>query len=106
MKLFRVEDRDGRGPYRPGLSAKWISDRDHPPPFFEELGIALGHVRFLFGDDEDGKCGCVSLDQLSLWFDRKELRRLKRMGFKVVQVRARRIVAETPTQVVFVPETD
>jgi hypothetical protein len=100
--LYRVEDKERRGPYRPGFSQKWVSDRDHPAPFFVELGISPDQIRQLFKPNESGQCGCISMDQLRLWFDCAETRRLKKLGYRIVQVVPKRIIAITDTQVVFV----
>lgn len=27
-KIYRVQDADGRGPFKPGFSRKWVIDRD------------------------------------------------------------------------------
>jgi len=46
-------------------------------------------------------CGFSTLDQLQSWFTARELRKLDRLGYKMVQFEADVIIAETPSQVVF-----
>lgn len=97
-----MQDRDGRGPYRPGLSERWSDNRaDDLPPFYDELGVPIHKVRDLFTDGWHAGCGCSSKEQLRQWFSRAERRRLKLLGFREVEFRPDRIVAVTPTQVVF-----
>ena len=40
-EIYRVQDAQGRGPWKPGFSHRWVEDRpDHYnlPPWFVEFG--------------------------------------------------------------------
>lgn len=100
--ILRVQDRAGRGPYRPGLSRLWV-DHDGPvnPPWWVELGIPMAdaHSR-LIGPYAFG-CGFRTINQLQSWFSEAERKRLNRLGFAVAAIKPAKIFFETPTQVVF-----
>lgn len=104
IELFRVQDREGRGPYRPGFSEKWADYEavDHYcPPYFVEMGWSLASIPLRFTDGWHGGCAFASLDDLYRWFAPKERTNLDALGYRINRVRADRIIARTPTQVVF-----
>lgn len=102
VRLYRVEDQEGRGPFRPGFSHKWRSPsgKDFPPPWIE-AGISLSEFQALFRPGFQGGCACRDMQQLKQWFTFTERQRLKRLGFKIVGFEPDRVLLETPTQVVF-----
>jgi hypothetical protein len=99
-RVYRIQDREGRGPWRPGFSRRWIeasSERPLPPALMDEFpGL---HAAFLppyhYG------CAVLSLNQLVCdWLLPIELDRLLRMGFAIVEIDDAEIIAESPNQVV------
>lgn len=101
-KLWRIEDAEGRGPFRPGFSREWRSPvgLDLPPPWYE-AGISVSEFQELFSDGYRGGCACRTKAQLHRWFNFRERGRLKKLGFRTVCFVPDRILLETPTQVVF-----
>jgi hypothetical protein len=102
--VYRFQDREGRGPFRPGMSARWRSDLDcgeNLPPYFMEMGITPSQASHLFTRGWYGGIGCESRAQLNRWFSRSEQRRLTLLGYRLVEFKPDRIIARTPTQVVF-----
>ncbi len=100
--LWRIQDREGRGPFKPGMSDTWLDDKGHSlPPFYIELGIEPHEIAFMVTPGFHAGCACRSRDDLHKWFSRTERRRLKRMGYFEVSFSPDRIIVETPTQVVF-----
>lgn len=98
--LVRVQDDDGRGPFRPGFSGRWFEGRafHYPPPFYEEFGVGiLDRMRpgYHYGS------AVRTLDQLRRWFNDRELAKLMELGYSVVQIDADLILAESHNQVVF-----
>jgi len=99
MQIFRVQDREGRGPFKPGFSNKWLDknkDRSKLPvcdEFTESLtGLPKGkHFGY----------GCRTIDQLFSWFSLTELAKLRGFGYQVVKIRADVVIAESNTQVLF-----
>ena len=96
--VFRIQDADGRGPWRPGFSSAWVDpSREYlPPPFYEEWpDLKLKSNVLHYG------CGCSSLEQLGKWFNRYELSLLSQLGFGLVTIYADKILASNDNQVVF-----
>jgi hypothetical protein len=98
--IFRIQDKDGRGPYRPGLTKTWIEDRkdhDNLVPWFVEFGPV--HEQILYG--EHAGCGCLTVEALRRWFTITEYRRLLKLGYRAVAMEANRLIARSPVQCVF-----
>lgn len=101
--IFRVQDADGRGPWKPGFSSQWM-DRTRPEwlaPIYDELNIHPHHLGRLVPRGMNAGCGCRTMEGLRRWFSRAELRRLSRHGYSVVRIVPDKILAETATQVLF-----
>lgn len=101
-RLYRVQAADGRGPYRPGFSHHW-SDAAGPAvkPWWIELNIGLGEAIRMIPQDMHTGCAFEWLQQLDDWFTASERLKLDRLGYYIVKFRPDKIVARTPTQVVF-----
>ena len=100
--VFRVQDKDGRGPWKPGFSERWVEDRP------EEEFAALKPWPMEFGNVLRGAivgmslgCGCRSLEQLRRWFTPTEYQTLRDYGYRAVKLEAGRILAESDIQCVF-----
>lgn len=98
--IYRVQDRDGRGPWRPGFSNKWVIHRpDHEDllPSYLEMPHALDrrtpgyHVGV----------GCWELDQLRRWFIPDEFDTLLNHGFACVKFYAGVFLGSSETQCLF-----
>jgi hypothetical protein len=99
IRILRIQDAEGRGPYKPGMSRHWV-DADGPPPpptWMQEFG----DVRAQCAPDECMGCGCRSLEQLFKWFTPTERVRLRALGYSIVVMWVDRIIAESENQVVF-----
>lgn len=98
--IYRIQDAAGRGPWKPGFSHLWVEprpDHDNLKPFFQEMPVDLainipGHY---------AGCGCTSLDKLRRWISPSEYFTLLKYGYKAVEIRGAKIVAESETQCVF-----
>ncbi len=104
-RIYRVQDIDGRGPYRPGLTAKW-SDNHDPAirlPFFQEFGDDLILQMNDHFSANGGACGCGfrSIEQAVWWFTPAEQVRLHVLGFPLVSMQINKIFAESDKQLVF-----
>lgn len=98
--VYRVQDKDGRGPFKPGFSQLWVRERkDHENliPWFEEFGPVQNKV--LAG--ESAGCGCKELEQLRRWFTKTEYKKLKKLGYRAVKIKVNRLIAESEIQCVF-----
>jgi len=100
--VFRVQDAEGRGPYRPGMSAKWvdrIADERLRPPSFIEFGMSIINKK---KNGESMGCGFRTMGQLLKWFSISEIVRMKDIGYDIVEMDVDQIVAESNRQLVFV----
>lgn len=100
--VYRVQDREGRGPWRPGFSQAWMEDRS-PEEYAALLPVQEefpGLVRMLRPGYSVG-VGCVSLEQLRLWFTPLEYERLLGFGFHCYGFVPARIVCQSDVQCVF-----
>ena len=100
MRVYRVQDAEGRGPYRPGMSSRWVDENDIPPPPTWIAEFGEGVMQKLRPGEFVG-CGVRNLAQLSKWFSETEMPRLRALGYKLVVLNAERILGESPNQVVF-----
>lgn len=98
--VVRIQDPQGRGPWRPGFSHVWVEDRpDHDLllPWWQEMGWvnhkATPHMYI--------GCGCRTVEQLRRWFTPGEYRTLLLYGYRAVTLEVGRILGESEIQVVF-----
>jgi len=101
VTVVRVQDADGRGPWRPGFSQTWI-DGDAPADRLMETVMDLVplHVLRALPDTMQYGCACRSLDALMRWFTPREKETLARAGYHPVRLRADVVLAETEWQLV------
>lgn len=100
MKIFRIQDNKGRGPWKPGFSNKWVvprGDHENLIPIFMEEG---------FKDIERGPngyhgVGCSTIDKLKRWFTKREYDTLIKYGYKAVELEVDRILLESDVQTLF-----
>lgn len=96
---FRIQDDEGRGPWRPGFSHRWVEDRpDHKNllPWMVEIGPV--HRLALFGEHIGS--ACETLSQLQRWFTESEYRTLRRLGYQCVSISGARVLGRSATQCV------
>lgn len=94
--VYRVQDKDGRGPWKPGFSHRWVEDReDHNnlPPWFVEFGRI--DSRGIYGMTMGS--ACMSAEQLRRWFTASEYATLRKFGYQAVKMDAC-VLAESEVQ--------
>lgn len=99
MTVYRVQDKQGRGPWKPGFSHQWVEDReDHEnlPPWVLEFPRIIEKFRrgFVYG------CGCTTLNKLRRWFTESEYQKLVKLGYRAVKMEAI-VLGESDIQCVF-----
>ena len=102
MTILRVQDKHGRGPWRPGLSSRWVDafrTAQHPP-IYDERPDWLDICRQAQSSGAHIGCAVDGMDALLSWFSPMELVRLYDMGFRIVDASACDVLIRTPTQVV------
>lgn len=100
--ILRVQDHNGRGPWRPGFSGQWVDAwrTDYLPPIYSELP---GFVALVNKANRSGLhigCAARGKDGLLAWFSPMELLRLDGLGFGVVDASHCEVLAETPHQII------
>ena len=103
MIIYRIQDKNGRGPFQPGFSHQWVEERDdltNLHPFFVEWPgyYPLSDMAY----NEHAGVGCTSIPQLRRWFTEVEYNRLLSMGYEAVKLRVDRILKQSDKQCVFV----
>lgn len=101
MLIYRVQDKNGRGPFRPGLTDRWNkkSTRD-----FSNLKPSIEEFRRLFSRTDLIPylgTGCLTHKQLKGWFKESEMEVLQSMGFQAVEIIAEKVLAQSEIQCVF-----
>lgn len=95
-KVYRVQDKHGRGPWKPGFSAQWVEvreDHDNLPPWFQEFGrVDLRTIRGMTIGS-----ACMTIEQLRRWFTPSEYRKLCDFGYRAVTMEAF-VVAKSSVQ--------
>lgn len=99
-KLYRIQDKDGRGPFKPGVTHQWSETNYRLPSVmldFPNLQEKLKpyHKRGL-------NVGCaVRGNRLDEWFSKNEQVKLKMLGYQIVTIEDYEIVCESASQVIF-----
>lgn len=97
---YRVQDREGRGPFKPGMSDRWRDPegRDFPPV----------HVEFGLGWRDEipagwhAGCAFRDLAQTAAWFSPWECDRLDTLGYRLVALSGCRALRESAHQLIIV----
>lgn len=100
ITVYRVQDRAGRGPWKPGFSAQWVEyrpDHDLLIPWYRQFGWV--NERAIVGMHVG--CGYRTVEQLRRWFTPSEYAKLQGFGYRVVQLEVGRILGESDIQLVF-----
>jgi len=100
--IYRIQDSDGRGPWKPGFSKNWTEDR--PESEYEKLipwPYEFGPVHKKAQPCEYLGCGCLTIDQLRQWFTPNEYRTLMKYGYRATKMPVCRILAKSNIQCVF-----
>lgn len=98
--VYRVQDRDGRGPWRPGFSRFWIDNSGPPlpPALHDDFGFEIySKIRAA-----KGHCGsaCSDVEDLRNWFTPRERKTLQLLGYNPVCLLADDVLAESKHQLV------
>lgn len=105
--IYRIQDAEGRGPYKPGWSHVWneyrcLIDGANKPVFTDEFPDILNKINLRF-DTVGGHFGCgfKTLEQLHNWFTPSEILKLVAYGYFIVKMDADEIMASSDNQTVF-----
>jgi len=99
--LVRIQDSDGRGPWRPGFSLLWI-EANGPSlgkPVHEEFEDFTEIVKKAHREGKHIGCA-VRKNKIDLWFTGHELQKLKSLGFQFVECLGCEILSESEMQAI------
>lgn len=100
--IYRIQDVNGHGPFKPGFSKLWVVDRqdlENLPSWMIEFHFETVHQKIKQG--EFSGSGCKTLKQLRRWFIREEYENLQLFGYRTVKLSVDRILAQSAIQCVF-----
>lgn len=101
MLIYRVQDKNGRGPFQRGLTERWARktarEMDTLKPSIEEFRRLFSRADLIpyLGT------GCLTHKQLKGWFKESEMEILQSMGFQAVEIIAEKVLAQSEIQCVF-----
>lgn len=108
MTIFRYQDDEGRGPFRPGMTERWLVDHESKPVgLINERGIdrVRHHVAAFSamhpGVDFHYGFGCASLNGLFRWFTSEERQKIAALGYHLVAMIADRAVCGNRSEILF-----
>jgi hypothetical protein len=87
--LLRIQDKEGRGPFKPGTTSKWSETnylQKMLKPYFDR-GLHIG-------------CA-VRGNRLDEWFSKNEQVKLRLLGYQIVTIDNYELVCESSSQVIF-----
>jgi len=96
--IYRIQDKDGRGPWKPGFSGRWVEYRDDHQllqPWYIEFPDLKFEKGWRYG------CGCETREQLRRWITSGEYTTLRILGYRSVMIDACEIVSSSEIQCVF-----
>jgi hypothetical protein len=100
--VYRIQDVEGRGPWKPGFSHKWAADRspkDYARLMFSEKQFGALQRLGIYGMARG--FGCISLDDLRLWFIPEEYKTLVGFGYSAVKIHDADVLASLKVQCFF-----
>lgn len=97
--VYRVQDKQGRGPWRPGFSRQWIEADGPPlpPALHDDFGWDIYDRMSRFGHYGSA---CADVEDLRNWFTASERTKLANFGFRPVCILADEVLAESKHQLV------
>lgn len=99
--VCRVQDAEGRGPYRPGFSHVWSERETGPVTAMEAFPEVLKTCHKLIRE-HGGAVGCAfrNVEQAREWFTFNEILTLARYGYTLCWIQPDEILAENDEQCV------
>jgi len=100
MTVYRIQDKEGRGPYKPGFSHRWTDDTIDPakrPSIMEEFGWDICKKA---GANQSVGCAFRDMTQLRRWFTAEEIKKLYGFGYAITKMEADAILGESEKQLV------
>jgi hypothetical protein len=100
--ILRIQDRAGRGPWKPGFSSKWVDSfrTTQLPPIYDEAPCYMDIVAKARDAGKHVGCAVDGKEALLSWFTPMEIFRLYDLGHRIVDASECEILLRTPTQLI------
>jgi hypothetical protein len=97
--IYRVQDNEGRGPFRPGMTTRWLRDEvdERLLPVYQDIpdfSERINRARMKARGALYAGVACRSLEQFLLWFNGRERQTLQRLGYKLADASQCEIIGE------------
>lgn len=104
MKIFRIQDQYGRGPFKPGFTKNWLiysKKKDELLPWYH--GKNIEEIKSILPENNLFGTGCRSINCLRKWFTKKEYKKLVGYGYSSVYIEISddEILVEDKNQILF-----
>lgn len=102
VPILRIQDKQGRGPWRPGFSDKWVDAwrTEGLPPIYEEVPNFAALAKRAHSEGMHVGCATRGIEGMKAWFSLTEMIRLFNAGYYVVRCDDCAVLVETPTQLI------
>lgn len=101
MNVYRVQDVEGRGPWRPGFSEQWAEDRTAAEyATMKPLLADFPDIQSRFRKGLHYGCACTSIAMLRRWIRIGEWRTLQDFGFICMRFDDVKVIAKSERQIV------
>jgi hypothetical protein len=99
--VCRIQDADGRGPYRPFFSHHWSEREGGPDPFYLAFPQVMSQMATIY-KERGGSFGCAfrNIKQASAWFSPNEVLKLALLGYALCWIEVDEVLAENEDQLV------
>lgn len=98
--ILRFQDKEGRGPFRPGLPALWgDAEGDSPPTIFDDFPDMIPKLAKYREKGLHLGCACVGMAGILAYFTGAEIGRLKNLGFNLHRAPHSTVIAQSQSQV-------
>ena len=84
ITVYRIQDSEGRGPFKPGTTKKWIDDER---TFFQKAQIQEQlWIKKIADPELNLAFVCTSIEQMKIWVSETEYERLIKLGYNAVKI--------------------
>ena len=84
ITVYRIQDSEGRGPFRPGVTQKWI---DAERTYFPKAQIQEQlWIKKIADPELNLAFVCTSIEQMKIWVSETEYDRLMKLGYNAVKI--------------------
>jgi hypothetical protein len=99
--IYRIQDKHGRGPFRPNFTKKWCEFNHDLPSIINEFPNLKNDIEPYYKNGFYLGVGVRGTTGLNKWFSNTEISKLKSLGFSIVRCVGVTVICESDNQLVF-----